>query len=171
MKNKILQEILSWIMVFVVAFALAFLINRFIIYKVSPPTASMENTIMIDDKVVTYRLAYLFGKPKRGDIVVFKYPDDETEDYIKRIIGLPGETIEVKDGTVYIDGEALEENYLKEEPDGDAGPFEVPEDHYFMMGDNRNISWDARYWDNKYVHIDKIYGKALCKWPDFQWFD
>lgn len=170
MKNTIIKEILSWISVFVVAFVLAFLINRFIIYKVSPPTASMENTIMVGDKVFIYRLAYLFGKPDRGDIVVFKFPDDETQDYIKRIIGLPGETIEVIDGIVYVDGEALEEDYLKEEPVGDAGPFEVPEDHYFMMGDNRNISSDARYWNDKYVHIDKIYGRALFKYPDFKWF-
>jgi signal peptidase I len=171
MKNKVVREIISWTIVLVTALVLALLINRFVIYKVSPPTASMENTIMVGDKVVTFRMAYLFSKPKRGDIVVFEYPDDPSEDFLKRIIGLPGETIEGKEGIVYINGEPLEEDYLPEGMEDDFGPFEVPEGRYFMMGDNRNISLDARYWNNKYVAKNKIHGKALFKYPEFTWFD
>lgn len=168
-KNKALKEILDWVLVIVIAIALALIINKLVIYKVSPPTASMENTIMVDDKVITYRLAYLFSKPERGDIVVFQAPDTPEEDYIKRVIGLPGETVEVIDGVVYIDGKPLEEDYLKEPMVGSFGPYEVPEGCYFMMGDNRNISWDARYWTEKFVEKDKIRGKAILKYPDFEW--
>lgn len=169
MTKKMVKEIFSWVMVVVIAFALAIVINKLIIYKVSPPTASMENTIMVGDKVVTFRLAYLFSSPKRGDIVVFQAPDIPEEDYIKRVIGLPGETVEVREGFVYIDGEPLTEDYLKEPMTGEYGPFVVPEGHYFMMGDNRNISLDARYWENKYVAKNKIRGKAIFKYPDFEW--
>lgn len=171
MGKIIWQEILSWAVIITIAVILALAINKLVIYKVSPPTASMENTIMVGDKVITYRLAYLIVNPKRGDIVVFEYPDNKEEDFIKRIIALPGETIEGIDGVVYIDGEPLEEKYLKEKAEGDFGPYKVPTDSYFMMGDNRNISLDARYWENKYVTKDKIRGKALLKYPAFEWFD
>lgn len=165
-----MKEIFSWILVFAIAIVTALLINRFVICKVSSPTASMEETIMVGDRVVMFRLAYLFSEPKRGDIVVFEYPDDPSQDFIKRIIGLPGETIEGKDGVVYINGKALKEDYLPEEAEGDFGPYEIPEDSYFMMGDNRNISLDARYWDNKFVAKNKLQGKAIFKYPGFTWF-
>lgn len=170
MMKKVMKEILSWTIVVAAALIFSLLINRFVIYKVSSPTESMENTIMVGEKVVTYRMAYLFSDPNRGDIVVFPAPDNEEEDYIKRIIGLPGETIEGKDGVVFINGTALEEGYFKEEPTGDFGPYDIPENCYFMMGDNRNISLDARYWENKFVEKDKIEGKAIFKYPDFTWF-
>lgn len=173
MTNKIWKEIFDWVLVIVIAVSLALIINKLVIYKVSPPTASMESTIMVDDKVVTFRLAYLLAKPKRGDIVVFEAPDTPEEDYIKRVIGLPGETIEVKNGTVFIDGIALEEDYLNEPMNTEEvfGPITVPKGSYFMMGDNRNISWDARYWTNKFVAKNKIRGKALFKYPDFAWLN
>lgn len=170
MNKKIIKEIVSWIMVFVFAFVAASLINRFIIFKVEVPTGSMETTIMIGDKVETFRLSYLFSDPKRGDIVVFPFPDDEEDDYIKRIIGLPGETIEGKDGYVYINGEKLEESYVMAMLQEDFGPYEIPEDNYFMMGDNRTYSKDSRYWENKFVTRDKIKGKAIFKYPNFTWF-
>ncbi|HWT74565.1 MAG TPA: signal peptidase I [Mobilitalea sp.] len=169
-KKKVYKEILDWVIVIAVAVLLALFITKFIIYKVSSPTDSMENTIMIDEKVITLRLAYLFSDPKRGDIVVFQAPDSPKEDYIKRVIGLPGETVEGKDGVVYIDGVPLEEDYLKEPMTGSFGPYTVPEGCYFMMGDNRNVSLDARFWTNKFVAKNKIRGKAIFKYPDFTWF-
>ncbi len=171
MSKQILKEILSWVLVLVVAYALALLINRFVIFKVEVPTGSMEDTIQVGDRVLTYRLSYIFKDPERGDIAVFPYPDGEEEDYIKRIIGLPGDTVEGKNGYVYINGEPLEETYVKEILDQDFGPYTVPEDHYFMMGDNRNESLDSRYWENKFVEKDKIKGKALFKYPDFEWLN
>ncbi len=175
MKNRILKEIISWLVVFAAAFLLAILINKFVILNEEIPSGSMETTIMTGDKVLTFRLAYLFGKPERGDIIVFPFPDDESVDYIKRIIGLPGETVDIKDGEVFINHseEALEEPYVKEpwdeEGDADNFTFVVPEDSYFMMGDNRKDSLDSRYWKNPFVNEDKIKSKALFRYPNFKW--
>lgn len=170
MAKKIIKEILSWILVFAIAFGISQFVTRVIILQVIVPSGSMENTIMIDDKVVALRLSYLFSDPERGDIVVFPYPDNEKVDYIKRIIGLPGDTIEGKDGLVYINGDPLEETYVTAPIDNDFGPYVVPEDSYFMMGDNRNNSEDSRYWQNKFVKLEKIKGKAIFKYPDLTWF-
>lgn len=171
MAKKIFKEVLSWILIFAIAFGLAQFITKVIILRVIVPTGSMEHTIRVDDKVVALRLAYLINDPKRRDIIVFPFPDDEEVDYIKRIIGLPGETIEGKNGLVYINGEPLEEPYVTNTLDSDFGPYEVPKDSYFMMGDNRNGSKDSRYWEDKFVKRDKILGKAILKYPDFTWFD
>lgn len=170
MKNKVIKEIISWVLVFVIAIALATFINKVVIMRVEVPTGSMEETIMIGDRVLTYRQAYLFSDPKRGDIVVFPFPDDEKVDFIKRIIGLPGETIEGKDGYVYINGKKLVEKYVTSLLDDDFGPYVIPKDSYFMMGDNRPISDDARYWNKKFVKRSKIMAKAIFKYPDFTWF-
>lgn len=168
--NSIFKEIMSWVIPFAIALVAALLIKNFLIINADVPTGSMENTILPGDRFIGNRLAYVFGEPERGDIVVFRYPDDESEIYVKRVIGLPGDTIDIEDGKIYINGstEPLQEDYLKEEWTVATGPytFEVPEGSYFMMGDNRNDSWDARYWSNTYVTKDKILGKALFTyWP------
>lgn len=173
MSNKIKEELISWIKTIALALVLAVLIDGFVIVNATVPTGSMENTIMPDDRIVALRLSYLFNDPKRGDIVVFRYPDNEKVLYVKRIIGLPGETIEIIDGKVYINGaeNPLEEAYLKEESPGSFGPYTVPEDSYFMMGDNRNNSLDSRYWQNKFVKSDKILGKVFFKYfPGFKYY-
>ena len=159
--KSVLREVFSWI---VVAFVLAFIITHFIIIKAEVPTGSMESTIMVGDRLIGNRLAYLFSDPKRGDIVIFKCPDNEEETYIKRVIGLPGETIRIEDGVLYINDEVYEEDYLNEPMLGSYGPFTVPEGHYFMMGDNRNHSWDSRKWTNHYVAKNKIFGKAWLRY-------
>ncbi|HHU71618.1 MAG TPA: signal peptidase I [Clostridiales bacterium] len=171
MNKTIIKEILSWVLVLIIAIVLAKLANRFVLFKVSVPTGSMEDTIMIGDKIYTQKVSYWFKDPERGDIVVFPFPDDEEKDYIKRIIGLPGETIAGIDGLVYIDGEPIDEPYVKEKLKKDFGPYTVPENHYFMMGDNRNDSNDSRYWDNTFLNRDKIMGKALLKYPNFTWMN
>lgn len=128
----------------------------------------MENTIMTGDRVVGNRLSYLTKDPERYDVIIFKYPDDESQLFIKRIIGLPGETVEIRDGHIYIDGssEPLEDVETKEYMVGNYGPYTVPEGCYFVMGDNRNDSKDSRYWINPYVSKDKILGKAVFRyWP------
>ena len=173
MNKRIMKEILSWIIVFATAFVLAILINKFVILNEEIPSGSMENTIMTGDKVLTFRLAYLFGEPERGDIVVFPFPDDESVDYIKRIIGLPGETVVITDGEVFIDNseDPLDEPYVKHDDwgEGEEFTFVVPEDSYFMMGDNRRDSMDSRYWENHFVSKDKIKSKALFRYPNFKW--
>lgn len=137
------------------------------------PSESMENTLMTGDRVIGNRLAYKLGKaPERFDIAIFHAPDDEGVLYIKRIIGLPGEKVTIKNGKVYInDGvEPLDDSFIKEkmekEPDAE---YNVPEGCYFMLGDNRNESLDSRFWDNPYVAKDKIVAKAVLKyWKGFK---
>lgn len=156
-------EIISWIKIIITAAVIAFVLNTFIIANSRVPSGSMENTIMTGDRVIGSRLSYHFSDPQRGDIAIFRYPDDESIYFVKRIIGLPGETVEIIDGKVYINGSKtpLNEPYLKQTMNGSFGPYTVPEESYFMMGDNRNYSQDARYWNNTYVAKDKIIAKVL----------
>ena len=164
------SEIFSWIKVIVSAIIIALFVDFVIIANAVVPTGSMESTIPAGSRIMGLRLYYNFKDPERGDIVIFKYPDDEKVDYLKRIIGLPGETVEIASGKVYIDGELLDEPYLDEEPTGDFGPYQVPEDSYFMLGDNRAVSKDSRHWTNTYVRRDKIIAKAFFMyWPKLKW--
>lgn len=168
---RILKEAASYVLVVLAAFILASLTNRFLIVNARIPTGSMIPTIMEGDRIIGNRIAYMSSEPKRGDIIVFYYPDNESEKYVKRIIGLPGETVYIADGLVYIDGQPLDESdYLTVTTAGVSGPFVVPEDCYFVMGDNRNSSWDSRFWRNTFVHKDKIIAKAeFCYYPKLHW--
>ena len=163
-KTSVIKEIISWVVTIALALALGLFIRNHVIINADIPSGSMENTIMTGDRIIGNRLAYISGEPKRGDIIIFKYPDDETQNFAKRIIGLPGEKVDIIDGKVYInDSETpLEEDYLKEEWLIAAGPYSytVPDDSYFVMGDNRNNSLDSRYWINTYVPRSSILGKA-----------
>ncbi|MCB7317832.1 signal peptidase I [Lacrimispora sp. 210928-DFI.3.58] len=164
------KEIISWIQIIVAAVAIAMVLNNFIIANSRVPTGSMETTIMAKSRVIGSRLSYINSDPERGDVVIFHFPDDLTGKtyYVKRIIGMPGETVNVVDGKVYIDGSEtpLDEPYLPEPMEGSYGPYTVPEGCYFMMGDNRNNSMDARFWKNKFVEKDKIIAKVLfCYFP------
>lgn len=169
--TSIARELLSWVLYFVVAIVIALVLKTFVIINATVPTGSMENTIMPGDDILGFRLAYTFSEPKRGDIIIFKYPDDESQKYVKRIIGLPGDTVIIEDGKVYINGSTVpyQESYLKEQWVVATGPYEfqVPEDSYLVLGDNRNNSSDARYWINQYVSKDEIIGKALCVYFPF----
>jgi len=170
-KARIKEEIKGWIETIIVALILAFCINNFIIVNATVPTGSMESIIMPNDKIVALRLSYYLASPERGDIAVFKFPDDEDVLYVKRVIGLPGDTVEIVDGLVYINDSQvpLEEDYLKDEPIGNYGPYMVPEGHYFMLGDNRWFSKDSRDWNNKFVEEDKILGKVYFRyWPSVE---
>lgn len=165
-KASIKREIMEWIIVIEVAVILAVVLNMFLIVNAVIPSASMETTIMTGDRIFGNRLAYTKNDPVRGDIVIFKYPDDETQLFIKRLIGMPGETLQMIDGVIYINGEKLDEPYLAAIPYGDYGPVTVPEGAYFVMGDNRNNSADSRYWKQPFVYRDKILGKAVfCYYP------
>jgi signal peptidase I len=160
------KDLLEVVKVVITALIITFILNNYIIVTAQVPTSSMENTVMTEDRILAFRLSYFFEEPKRGDIIVFPYPDDESVNYLKRIIGLPGETIEIIDGKIFIDGNStpLKEEYLKEIPEGTYGPYKVPDDSYFMLGDNRNISMDSRYWENTFVEKDKIIGKAILSY-------
>ena len=170
--KKNLKEIFSWFYVIVFAAIIAFVLNTFIIANSKIPSASMENTIMTGDRVIGFRLSYLFEEPKRGDIIIFKFPDNERKYYIKRIIGEPGDIIDIKESQVYLNNSEtpLEEGYIKEpmKPQPDMH-FEVPEGAYFCMGDNRNHSMDSRSWEHTYVYKEKIIAKAIFRYfPGFK---
>lgn len=168
----------------VVALLLAFIIRAFVIQAFKIPSGSMLETLQIGDHLLVTKFAYdvrlpsniwldttdgkvLFqtGDPERGDICVFKFPEDESKDFIKRVIGLPGDTIEIKNKVVYINGEIINEPYVSHKNPNynprtdDFGPFTVPADEFFMMGDNREGSYDSRFWGP--VKREKIVGKAL----------
>ena len=170
-KGSILWEICSWILTFALAIGLALALKNYVIINATVPTGSMEHTIEPGDDLFGLRLTYRFSEVQRGDIIIFRFPDDETQKYVKRVIGLPGETVTVNDGKIYIDDSEtpLEEPYLKDEWVQATGPFEfeIPEDSYLVMGDNRNDSYDARYWENTYVTRDEIIGKAYMIYYPF----
>lgn len=164
----ILSEIFSYVKIFAAAIIIAYITTHFIIINAQVPTGSMKNTIMEGDRLIGFRLSYTFSKPERGDIVIFKYPDDETQIYVKRIIGIPGDIVQIINGKVYVNNEELEEDYLREPMNitTKQETYVVPEGHYFMMGDNRNNSLDSRYWTNTYVSEDKILAKVLFRYYD-----
>lgn len=169
MKKTILRELWDYVkmIIFVIVFVL--IVNNFIIINAKIPSESMENTIMTGDQIFGNRLAYLVKDPQRYDVVIFKYPDNESQLFIKRVIGLPGETVEIIDGKVYIDDAEtpLDDSFIPEQMSGDFGPYTVPEGSYFMLGDNRNYSKDSRYWKNTFVEKKKILGKAALRYFPF----
>lgn len=192
-KLNLKKEIFSWVRMLVIVVVVVLIVTKCIIINANIPSGSMENTIMTKSRIIGFRFSYWFGDPERGDIILFKYPVNEKETYIKRVIGLPGETIEIRNGNVYIDGSdtPLEEDYLKEEWtwQNDGYTFEVPEGCYFVMGDNRNNSEDARFWSDialaeglasdeeeaaqySFVKEEKIKGKAIfCYFPSIYMLD
>lgn len=162
------RELFQWVAAIVAAVLIALAIDNFVIVNAQIPSGSMENTIMTGDRVIGNRFAYSFSDPQRFDIIIFRYPDDESQLFIKRIIGLPGETVEIRDGKIYLNGsdEPLEDVQTKETMVGSFGSYTVPENSYFVMGDNRNDSKDSRYWTNTFVTKDEILGKAIFRyWP------
>ena len=166
-KKNTKKEILSYVAVVVSALVIAFAVNHFVLLNARVPSSSMVPVFEKGDRFIGLRLAYLFNDPERGDIVVFKHKCYEGEGkttLVKRIIGLPGDEISISGGHVFINGEILEESYITEPVKGEFGPFKVPDGSYFMMGDNRNVSDDARYWDNKYVPREEIIAKAWFRY-------
>lgn len=168
-KNSLGRELMEDVIMVLVVLVVVFLIKNFVLINAVIPSGSMENTIMTGDRVFGNRLTYRFGDPERGDIAIFRYPDDESELYIKRVMGRPGDTIEIKDGLLYLNNseEPLAEPYLKEIPTGDFGPYQVPEGCYFMLGDNRNKSNDSRMWENTYVTRENVLAKAVFRYYPF----
>jgi signal peptidase I len=178
----------------VIAVILALFIRTFVVQAFKIPTGSMEETLLIGDHLLVNKFAFAptetavergllpIGTIKRRDILVFKYPEEPDRDFIKRVIGLPGETVELREKKVYINGTPLDEPYvhflappssnpeLHEVTSFDVreryGPVTVPADHYFMMGDNRDNSQDSRYWG--FLPREYIKGKSLVIYWSYQ---
>ena len=166
----------------IIAVILALFVRTWVVQAFKIPTGSMEHSLLIGDHLLVNKFVFApsatafarmvlpIGSVKRGDILVFKYPEEPERDFIKRVIGLPGETLEVRDKRVHIDGEPLDEPYLQQMGPGGAGglvldrrdnfgPISVPLGHYFMMGDNRGNSEDSRFWGAlPHAHVK---GKAM----------
>ncbi len=179
---------------FVVAVVLALFIRTFLVQAFKIPTSSMEENLLVGDQLLVNKLVYsptsgpwedrLLGKrgPRRGDVVVFKYPEDPTRDFIKRVIGLPGETVRIANKRVYVDGRPLDEPYVHflQPPLPEAhldygfadpatgsewGPQRVPDGQLFVMGDNRDNSRDSRYWG--FLASDQVRGRAVLVYASF----
>ena len=159
----------DWIVPIFIAAILALLVNKFLLFKVYIPSESMVPTINKGDQIFVTTI-YNYDKIKRGDILVFD-SEELNDKLIKRVIGLPGDHISIQDGTVYVNGEKLEENYIGT-PDHFNGEYDVPEGYYFFLGDNRANSKDSRYFINTYISEKAILGKAQVKvypFDDFGW--
>ena len=181
----------------VTALLLALFIRAYFIQAFKIPSGSMIPTLLIGDHILVNKFIYgttlplsdrrvlVFRKPEKGDIIVFKYPEDRTRDFIKRVIAVEGDVIESKNKVIYVNGKAVDEPYAQHtdtslrpggiEPRDNFGPRIVPKEKYFMMGDNRDQSYDSRYWG--YVDIRDIRGEALIMywswdgknhWPRFE---
>ena len=172
MKEAILKELFDYLKLIVFVVVAVLVINNFVIVNALIPSESMETTIMTGDRLFGNRLAYTFGEPGRGDIIIFKYPVDEKQLFIKRVIGLPGDTVKITDGKVYINGSEtpIDEPYLMESPElsiplNEDVVYKVPQGSYFVMGDNRNHSSDSRVWG--YVSENLILGEAMFRYFPF----
>ncbi|MDL2219772.1 signal peptidase I [Ruminococcaceae bacterium OttesenSCG-928-O06] len=155
----------EWVIAILIALLVALLLTQVVFVNAQVPSESMEDTIQVNDRVLGLRFVYLFEDPARYDIMIFHYPDDETQLYVKRVIGMPGEQLEIRDGLVYIDGQStpLETGFVKGALRGNFGPYTIPEDCYFVMGDNRNESWDSRYWQNTFVRRERVVGRVWLR--------
>ena len=160
LRNRILKEVLELGKILLFSLVVSLFIRENVVASGYVPTGSMEDTVMKESRILINRLSYIWEDPQRGDIVAFYYPDNPEEIYLKRVMGLPGETIEGSNGIVYIDGIPLLDDFTSQKLEQDFGPFQVPEGCYFMMGDNRNNSWDSRYWKNHYVEKEQILGQV-----------
>ncbi|AYO31316.1 MAG: signal peptidase [Thermoanaerobacteraceae bacterium] len=166
MEKNLKNEIVEWIKAIAFALVLALAIRGYVFEPMIVPTGSMIHTIEIGDRILVNKFIYRFEPLKRGDIVVFRFPDDPRQTFVKRLIGIGGDVIEIKNGTLYRNNVPVQEPYLKEPMVGSFGPYRVPEGYFFMMGDNRNNSKDSRFWENKFVSRNQIVGKATYRiWP------
>lgn len=171
MSKKLFKEILDWIKDIVVALGVTLFITTFIFQNTQVIGDSMNPTLQNGNAIIVNKFIYRFQQPKRGDIIAFKYSQNPSQFFIKRIIAIEGDKIDIRDGKVYLNDQMIEEKYILEPMDtikiGNIDfPIVIPKDSYFVMGDNRNISFDSRYKDVGLVPLSHISGKAVLRiWP------
>jgi len=169
LKKKVIKELLSWLIYFAVVLTSTYLIITFVGQRTHVQGESMYSTLHDQDNLIVDKISYRFKDPERFDIIVFPYRYEEKTYYIKRVIGLPGETVQIIDGYIYINDELLEEDYGREvmEYSGRAeAQVTLGEDEYFVLGDNRNRSSDSRVDEVGNIHKDEIIGRAFVRiWP------
>ena len=160
------DEIKDWAVSIIIAVALAFLIRQFIVelYIVDGP--SMRPTLQSQERLVVNKFIYRLRVPERGEILVFRYPRDPSRDFIKRVIAVPGDSVEIKEGRVLVNDKLLNEPYILEKTRSEYPKATVPQGTIFVMGDNRNNSEDSRFADVGFVPYELIKGKAMVVyWP------
>ncbi len=166
--QRAVRAVMEWVVVLVGAVALALVVRTFLFQPFWIPSESMEQTLLKQDRVMVNKLSYRLGDISRGDVVVFKRPDNDPngyQDLIKRVIGTPGDVVEGHDGAVFVNDVAIDEPYLDPaDVISDFGPITVPEGEYFMMGDNRDDSYDSRFFGT--VPEGNVLGRAFgLFWP------
>ncbi|KTE89598.1 S26 family signal peptidase [Desulfitobacterium hafniense] len=165
------RSILEWVGVIVIAFALSWLIRTFVIEPRYVPSGSMLPTIQLQDRLIVDKFFFkYFDELHPGDVIVFHPPSEAhaSDDFIKRLIALPGDTVEIRDHKTYINGQVLDEPYVAEPQIKTMEPAVVPEGYVFVMGDNRNNSKDSREWG--FLPIDSITGRTLFRYWPFEHF-
>jgi signal peptidase I len=174
-RKKIIRE---WVESIIIAFLLAMVIRTFVVQAFKIPTGSMRQTLLEGDLILVNKFIYgakipfinkrlpALRQPKRGDVIVFIYPEDPKKDFIKRLVGLPGETLEIRNGTIYINDKPVSDAVLNQRYYYNRGNFAmegqklvIPKDSYFVLGDNSASSKDSRYWG--FVPAQNILGKAI----------
>lgn len=167
--KEIIKELAGWLLYIVLIIALTWTVVTFAGQRTEVSGSSMETTLSDKDQLIVDKMTYRFRDPKRYDIVVFPYQYQDNTYYIKRIIGLPGETVQILSGMVYIDGMRLDEHYgneVMENPGIAEEPLTLGEDEYFVLGDNRNNSSDSRASDVGLIHRKDLIGRAWIRvWP------
>ena len=167
--KEIIKELAGWLLYIVLIIAFTWFVVTFVGQRTEVSGSSMETTLPDKDQLIVDKMTYRFRDPKRYDIVVFPYQYQDNTYYIKRIIGLPGETVQILSGMVYIDGMRLDEHYgneIMENPGIAEEPLTLGEDEYFVLGDNRNNSSDSRASDVGLIHRKDLIGRAWIRvWP------
>ncbi|MFH1856568.1 MAG: signal peptidase I [Candidatus Omnitrophota bacterium] len=174
-KEKLRIFIKEWVEPILIAIILALIIRTFFMQAFKIPSGSMRLTLQEGDRILVNKLIYRFKDPQTGDIVVFKYPEDPKKDFIKRLIAKEGETVQIKEGDIYIDGELIKLPAIKNITYVNSGSLNdenssvtVPEGTYFVLGDNSANSRDSRYWG--FVPKKNMIGKAfVIYWPITRW--
>ena len=169
-REEVIREAKEWANSIIVALVLTLIIRTYVVQAFKIPSGSMRPTLMEGDKLFVNKFVYRFNRPERGDIVVFKYPQDPKKDFIKRLVAFEGESVEIRDGKIIVDGKPLDEAgpfgkfyYYNHDPYG--GPNEkvkVPENTYYVLGDNSANSTDSRFWG--FVPEKNMKGRAIFRW-------
>lgn len=170
-EKSTVRYVLELIEIVIIAFALSWVIRTYVLEARVIPTGSMLPTIQLQDRVMVDKFFFkYFGQLRSGDVIVFRPPTSahSTDDFIKRLIGLPGDTVEIRNRTTYINGQPQYEPYILDRPIKNVDPVKVPEGSVFVMGDNRNNSADSREWG--FLPIENISGKTLFRYWPFERF-
>ncbi len=172
-KKRIKKEAFDWFKSLIWAVVIALVVRVFFIGNFEIPTTSMVPTLKVNDRLLSNNIVYRIRPPRRGEVVIFKYPEDPKRAYVKRMIGLPGEKVKISNGMIYINGQEVKDEiitsryYYSEGYYGNEQEIEIPMNSYYVLGDNSIISKDSRYWG--FVPAKNLIGKALfIYWPPWR---